>query len=244
MFINRVANQLLAAPELEEVLRQLRAGEDSTLAIAQSARPLVLASLWADDPRPCLLVVSGEEAADRTARALAAWLGMEHVARFPERRDWPWSDKPADDAVVGARCAAIARLAAGENCVVVASARALLRRAFEYCAVASNLLERFPIEKPHKPRLCKWFHHMSSLSASPSLANTRVLSHIPVSNMQFQTSADIQNNLAQYVPIVKPIFLTYTFLTPRPKVPQELSHLTSPSYALFQSDLVPYSVPI
>ena len=128
MFINRVANQLLAAPELEEVLRQLRAGEDSTLAIAQSARPLVLASLWADDPRPCLLVVSGEEAADRTARALAAWLGMEHVARFPERRDWPWSDKPADDAVVGARCAAIARLAAGENCVVVASARALLRR--------------------------------------------------------------------------------------------------------------------
>ena len=128
MFIDRVSRQLLTAPELEDVLRDLRAGKDATLSVGQSGRPLVLASLWADDPRPCLLVVPGEEAADRTARALSAWLGMEHVARYPERRDWPWSDKPADDAVVGARCSAVARLAAGEACVVVASGRSLLRR--------------------------------------------------------------------------------------------------------------------
>ena len=119
---------MLTAPELEDVLRDLRAGKDATLAVGQSGRPLVLASLWADDPRPCLLIVPGEEAADRTARALSAWLGMDHVARYPERRDWPWSDKPADDAVVGARSAAVARLAAGEACVVVASGRSLLRR--------------------------------------------------------------------------------------------------------------------
>ena len=119
---------MLTAPELEDVLRDLRAGKDATLAAGQSGRPLVLASLWADDPRPCLLIVPGEEAADRTARALSAWLGMDHVARYPERRDWPWSDKPADDAVVGARSAAVARLAAGEACVVVASGRSLLRR--------------------------------------------------------------------------------------------------------------------
>ena len=119
---------MLTAAELEDVLRDLRAGKDATLAVGQSGRPLVLASLWADDPRPCLLIVPGEEAADRTARALSAWLGMDHVARYPERRDWPWSDKPADDAVVGARSAAVARLAAGEACVVVASGRSLLRR--------------------------------------------------------------------------------------------------------------------
>ena len=128
MFIDRVSRQMLTAPELEDVLRDLRAGKDATLAAGQSGRPLVLASLWADDPRPCLLIVPGEEAADRTARALSAWLGMDHVARYPERRDWPWSDKPADDAVVGARSAAVARLAAGEACVVVASGRSLLRR--------------------------------------------------------------------------------------------------------------------
>ena len=128
MYIDRVSRQLLTTPELEDVLRSLRADEDATLSVAQSARPLILASLWADDPRPCLLVVAGEEAADRTARALAAWLGADAVSRYPERRDWPWSDKPADDAVVGARCTAIARLAAGEPCIVVASGRSLLRR--------------------------------------------------------------------------------------------------------------------
>lgn len=128
MFINRVSRQLLAAPELAGFLHQLRDGSDVTLAVAQSARPLMLAALWAEDPRPCLLVVSGEEAADRTSRALAAWLGMDVVCRYPERKDRPWSDQAPDDAVVGARCRAVARLAAGEKCVVVASAHALLRR--------------------------------------------------------------------------------------------------------------------
>ena len=128
MLIHRVAQQLLRAPEMQTVVHDLREGTDTTLAVGQSARPLILAALWAEDPRPCLLVVSGEEAADRAARSLAAWLGMDAVCRYPERRDWPWSATPADDAVVGARCAAMARLAAGEECVVVASARALLRR--------------------------------------------------------------------------------------------------------------------
>ena len=128
MLINRVAQKLLAAPELAPVLHELDAGHDATLGVPQSARSLLVAALWARDPRPCLLVVSGEEAADRTARALAAWLGMDVVCRYPDRRDLPWADKPADDAVVGARCRAVARLAAGEKCLVVASARALLRR--------------------------------------------------------------------------------------------------------------------
>ena len=128
MFINRVSRRLLAAPEMAPLLRELSAGNDATLAVAQSARPLVLAALWAKDPRPCLLVVSGEEAADRTARSLAAWLGQDMVCRYPERKDRPWSEAAPDDVVVGARCQAVSRLAAGEKCLVVASAHALLRR--------------------------------------------------------------------------------------------------------------------
>ena len=125
--IRRVAAKLRDAEEYEALRRRLAAGEDCQLSLAQSARPLVLASLWAADPRPCLYVVSGEDAADRAARAIAAWLGLDVVCRFPERRDMPWSERAADDAVVGARCRALARLAHGEPCVVVASARALLR---------------------------------------------------------------------------------------------------------------------
>ncbi len=128
MLINRVSRQIMNTPELEPLVRALRSGEDATLAVAQSARPLMLASIWADDPRPCLFVVSGEEAADRAARALAAWLGQDVVCRYPDRRDYPWSEKAPDDAVIGARCQAVARLAESEQCVVVASARALLRR--------------------------------------------------------------------------------------------------------------------
>ena len=128
MLIDSVASQLLSAPELRDFMRDLREGEDASITLGQSARPLMVASLWAHDPRPCLLVVAGEDSADSTARALAAWLGRDVVARYPERRDWPWADKPADDGVVGARCAAIERLALGEKCLVVASARSLLRR--------------------------------------------------------------------------------------------------------------------
>jgi transcription-repair coupling factor (superfamily II helicase) len=128
MFINRISKQLLSAPELAPLLAEMREGHDATLGIAQSARPLMLASLWAEDPRPCLFIVSGEEAADRAARALAAWLGADVVCRYPERKDWPWAATTIDDAVVGARANAVARLAAGEKCLVVASARSLLRR--------------------------------------------------------------------------------------------------------------------
>ena len=128
MLINRVSRQLLAVPELEPAVRGLRAGSDVTLAVSQSARPLVLASVWAANPRPCLFVVSGEEAAGRAAKALQAWLSMDVVCRYPDRPDLPWKSDAPDDAVVGARCEAIGRLAAGEPCVVVASARSLLRR--------------------------------------------------------------------------------------------------------------------
>ena len=128
MFIERVSYQLLGAPELLTLQHELHDGADATLAVGQSARPLVIAALWSHDPRPCLVVVPGEETADRTGRALSAWLGRERVLRYPERRDWPWSERASDDAVIGARCEAVARLASGTPCVVVASARSLLRR--------------------------------------------------------------------------------------------------------------------
>lgn len=128
MLINRVANQILTMHDMREPLQYLRDGKDVQLGIAQSARALFAAALWAHNPRPCLVVVSGEEAAGRMAKALAAWLGQSLVMRYPNRTDWPWANKTADDSVVGARCAAIERLAAGQECVVVASARALMRR--------------------------------------------------------------------------------------------------------------------
>ncbi len=45
MLIDRVSRQLVAAPELAPLVRALDAGEDASLSVAQSARPLVLAAL-------------------------------------------------------------------------------------------------------------------------------------------------------------------------------------------------------
>ncbi|MEY8437157.1 transcription-repair coupling factor [Atopobiaceae bacterium 24-176] len=129
MFINRIARQLMSDKGLRDLASQLREGADATLSVSQSGRNLVLASLWAEQPRPCLYVVSGEEAADRAARALSAWLGLASVMRYPERRDRPWSNRTAPDmAEMGARTRAMAALASEEPCVVVASARSLMRR--------------------------------------------------------------------------------------------------------------------
>ena len=127
MLIHRIAAQLYTAEAPQVIEAALDAGKDATLAVSQSGRALMLAAQFARRPRPVVYIVSGEEAADRAARALAAYVGLEHVARFPERTDYPWQDKQPDDAIVAARCAALGRIARGEACIMVASARALLR---------------------------------------------------------------------------------------------------------------------
>lgn len=109
------------------IMDRYNAHEDATLGVPQSARPLVVASVFAADPRPTMVVVSGEEAAQRFARAISAYLGRQNVHVLPQRPDVPWQDATPSPAVVGRRCRAIHALDAGDKCVVVASARALLR---------------------------------------------------------------------------------------------------------------------
>ncbi len=126
MLIHRIAAQLYTAEALQTIEAALAEGQDATLAVSQSGRTLMLAAQFARAPRPTVYIVSGEDAADRAARSLAAYVGLEHVVRFPERTDYPWKAK-ADDAVVAARCAALGRVASGESVIMVTSARALLR---------------------------------------------------------------------------------------------------------------------
>ena len=127
MLIHRIAAQLYTAEALQDIDAALMAGEDATLAISQSGRTLAVAAQFARRPRPTVYIVSGEDAADRAARSIAAYVGADRVVRFPERKDYPWKNAEPDDAVVAARCAALARIARGDACIMVASARSLLR---------------------------------------------------------------------------------------------------------------------
>ena len=127
MLIHRIAAQLYTAEALQTVEAGLDAGEDVTLAVSQSGRTLMAAAQFARRPRPTVYIVSGEDAADRAARSLAAYVGLAHVCRFPERKDYPWREQAPDDAVVAQRCEALGRIVRGDSCIMVASARALLR---------------------------------------------------------------------------------------------------------------------
>ena len=127
MLIHRIAAQLMTAEGPRIAEEALDAGKDVSFAISQSGRTLVLAAQFARRPRPTVYVVSGEDAADRAARSLAAYVGLDHVVRYPDRADYPWTDAEPDDAVVARRCAAIGRVARGEAVIMVASARSLLR---------------------------------------------------------------------------------------------------------------------
>jgi len=102
-------------------------GRDVSLAVPGLVRPLLTASLFAEKPRPTLVAIAGEQAAERFARQLTAYLDPEHVLHFAERRDAPWSDATPDLEVVGARARALHALSSGRDVIVVASARALLR---------------------------------------------------------------------------------------------------------------------
>lgn len=128
MLIDQLGRRLCASEPMEKILAKLAELEDATLAVPQSARPFVLASLFARMPRPTIAVVSGEDAAERFANSLASFIGRENVLRLPCRKDYPWQEASTPDLrTIGLRCEAIHALATGKKIVVVASARALLR---------------------------------------------------------------------------------------------------------------------
>ena len=130
MLIAPLAEALFSSKALEAAAAKFETGRDAVIGVPLSARPLLLAAAYVRDPRPLLVIVSGEDAAYLFARDLAALLGNEAVLQMPLRTDFPWKDQPREPMhvqQVGQRARAIDALAAGCPLVVVASARALLR---------------------------------------------------------------------------------------------------------------------
>ncbi|MDR3687625.1 MAG: transcription-repair coupling factor [Coriobacteriia bacterium] len=127
MLIRRLAASLSTAESYRTIAEMLGRGEDATLATPGLVRPALTAALHSDMARPTLVVVAGEEAAERYWRQTAAFLGREQVLHYPDRTDLPWSDAAPDLDQVGARARALYALDKNRPVVVVASARALLR---------------------------------------------------------------------------------------------------------------------
>ena len=128
MLIDAIAFALARSGALEHFWDKLDRGTDATLGVASSARPTLVAARFAAHPQSTLVVVAGEDAAVAFARNLATLLGEDAVLRFPEREDVPWKARRGDPAIVARRMEAVAALATARPCIVVASARALVRR--------------------------------------------------------------------------------------------------------------------
>ena len=127
MLINRLTSSLSAAKPYATVAEMLARGTDATLSAPGLIRPALVASLFAANPRPTLVVVAGEEVGERFWRQTAALLGRERVLHLPDRTDLPWTDAAPDLEQVGARVRALHALDKGRLQIVVASARALMR---------------------------------------------------------------------------------------------------------------------
>ncbi|MEG2982582.1 MAG: transcription-repair coupling factor, partial [Raoultibacter sp.] len=127
MLIDALTYTLEKSGALDALWCKLDAASDGTLGVATSARPFLVAARFAHKPQTTLVVVAGEEAAQMFARNLAAYVGEERVLSFPERSDYPFAPKPADFYQVAHRMEALHALATERPCLVVASARSMLR---------------------------------------------------------------------------------------------------------------------
>ncbi len=127
MLIDALSFTMQRSGALADFWGKLDAGQDASLGVASSARPFLVASRYAQHPQTTLVLIAGEDAADSFARNLAAYLGDEAVLRFRERSDTPFAPKKPDARQVACRMRAIAALARGEEKLIVASARSLLR---------------------------------------------------------------------------------------------------------------------
>lgn len=129
MLIDMLSASLAKSGALDDAWAKLDSGQDATVGVASSARPFLVAARFAADPRATLVVAAGEEAANTFARTVGAFVGEERVLRLPDYEGNPFSlDAPPQPRLHGRRLEALWSLQQGKPAVVVASARALLRR--------------------------------------------------------------------------------------------------------------------
>ncbi len=137
MLIDLLSRTLKRSGALDNFWGKLDAGQDATVGVASSARPFLVAARFALHPQPTLVVVPGDEAAETFARMLGSYIGEERVFLYQERNENPFVlDPPASAKEYqkharesARRLEALWALQSGKECMVVASARALLRKA-------------------------------------------------------------------------------------------------------------------
>lgn len=128
MLIDALCNRLDKSGCLDGFWDVLDAGADASIGCPMSARAFLVAARFAHAPQCTLVVVAGDDCTLAFARQLSAYLGSENVLQFPARDDLPHSKRRPNIMSVTKRMQAAWALQQNKCVVVVASARALLRK--------------------------------------------------------------------------------------------------------------------
>lgn len=154
MLIDLLSATLQKSKALDAAWGKMDAGEDAVIGVASSARPFLVAARFVADPRTTLVITAGEDAADTFARTVGAFVGEERVFRYADYEGNPFSvDAPAQPRLHGTRLEALWALQSGKPVIVVASARALLRKvALPSMHIAKPLVLKQGIDLSESPQ--------------------------------------------------------------------------------------------
>lgn len=154
MLIDLLSATLQKSKALDAAWKKMDNKEDAVIGVASSARPFLVAARFVADPRTTLVITAGEDAADTFARTVGAFVGEERVLRYADYEGNPFSvDAPMRPQLHGMRLKALWALQSKKPVIVVASARALLRKvALPQTEIAKPLLLKQGVDLSESPQ--------------------------------------------------------------------------------------------
>lgn len=154
MLIDLLSATLQKSKALEAAWKKMDNKEDAVIGVASSARPFLVAARFVADPRTTLVITAGEDAADTFARTVGAFVGEERVLRYADYEGNPFSvDAPMRPQLHGMRLKALWALQSEKPVIVVASARALLRKvALPQTEIAKPLVLKQGVDLSESPQ--------------------------------------------------------------------------------------------
>ncbi len=130
MGLTGIVDLLLDSTAFTEALRRVERGSRAThiVGLSGSQKSLFISGLFCHARRMVFVVTATQHDAESLSGDIATMIGSDRVFVFPAVDVMPYEETPMSADLSAARAKAMAALARGEKCVVLAPARALGRR--------------------------------------------------------------------------------------------------------------------
>ena len=119
MLIEAIHKQIKATKCAKEFFMNAENGEDASLKLSTSARPLFIAMTYLSSNAPLFVLVSGETAAHKFAQQISAFVGMENVFEYRSRNVSITEIERYDADIVSSNIEFLRELRAGKRAIFV-----------------------------------------------------------------------------------------------------------------------------